>query len=179
MEDGMKGMGGKVDMQHRLAWLSLLGAVILVAAGSALATESKGFTSTTVAKGPIDAIEVSSFFLNDKGKLWLSFLKTVGKSDANVVSNVWEPGGYTGWHTHPSYTLVIVTAGTLTQYQGDDRSCTPHVYTAGTVFVDRGGRHVHNVRNEGGVPAQVYAVGLVPAGQKALIDAEDPGNCPF
>jgi len=165
-------------MQLKATWLVLLGAVIATFAGSALATESQGFTGTTLATGPLDSVDVVNHFMNND-KLWFSFLKTKGKSDVYVLDNVWQPGGYTGWHTHPSWTLVIVKAGAITQYQADDPSCTPHVYTAGMVFVDRGGSHVHNVRNEGEVPAEVIAVRLIPTGQKGAIDEPDPGNCRF
>lgn len=175
----MKVLWGKFDLLHQLLWLAVLGCAMLISGGSASATESKGFTSTTVAKGQVGKIDVSSYFVGEKGKLWFSLLKSKGMSDAYVLNNVWEPGGYTGWHTHPSYTMVIITAGAITQYDGDDPNCTPHVYTAGMVFVDRGGKHVHNVRNEGDVDAQVIAVRLVPAGQAGLIDAPDPGNCHF
>ena len=37
-------------------------------------------------------------------------------------------------------------------------------YTAGQSFVDHGGTHIHMVRNEGTVVAQVIAVQLIPAG---------------
>ena len=157
----------------------LLSVAILSIAGGAVATPSSGFSSVPLAKGQIGAFDVSSYFVSDKGKLWLSFQKTVGKSDTYVLSNVWQPGGSTGWHTHPAATLVIVTAGAITQYEADDPKCTPHVYTAGMAFLDRGGSHVHNVRNEGTVEAQVIAVRLVPSGQPGLIDAPDPGNCHF
>jgi len=69
-----------------------------------------------------------------------------GKSDGYFLTNVWQPGGTTGWHTHPGHTLIVVTAGTITHYDGDDPNCTPHVYTVGMTFVDRGGTHVHIVR---------------------------------
>ena len=46
--------------------------------------------------------------------------KTKGASDLYVQSNVWAPGGTTGWHTHPGHSLIIVTAGTVTAYDGDD-----------------------------------------------------------
>jgi hypothetical protein len=46
-------------------------------------------------------------------------------------------------------------------------------------FVDAGGDHVHLVKNEGTVVAQVIAVRLIPAGQPGRIDAADPGNCHF
>jgi hypothetical protein len=167
------------QLRNIAAHTILLGVTILSIAGFALATPSSGFTSSTVAKGQIGAFDVSSYFVSDKGKLWLSFQKTVGKSDTYVLSNVWQPGGSTGWHTHPAATLVIVTSGAITQYEADDPKCTPHVYTAGMTFFDRGGTHVHIVRNEGTVEAQVIAVRLVPSGQPGLIDAPDPGNCHF
>ena len=53
-----------------------------------------------------------------------------------MQSNVFAPGGTSGWHTHPGHSLIIVAAGTVTAYEGDDRECTPHVYTQGMGFVD-------------------------------------------
>jgi hypothetical protein len=166
-------------MRKKLGWLVLLGAAIVAAAGSALATPPEGFTSVPIAQGRFAAFDVSNYFVSDKGKLWLSWQKTKGKSDGYVLTNVWQPGGSTGWHTHLGHTLIIVTAGTVTHYEGDDPICTPHVYTAGMTFIDRGGSHVHIVRNEGDVEAQVVAVRLIPAGQPGRIDAPDPGNCHF
>ena len=152
----------------------------------AMATDPVGFTSTTLAQGQFGDIDVFSKFIlpgtasdSTKRNIWLSRQRTKGLSDGYVLNNVWEPGGSTGWHTHLSHTLIIVTAGTVTQYQGDDPSCTPSVYTAGMTFVDEGGDHVHIVRNEGTVEAQVIAVRLIPAGQPGRIDAPDPGNCHF
>ena len=169
-------------MRRNLVWFVLSAGMMVTAlfyATPAMATDPVGFTSTTIAKGRFAPIDASSYFISDKGKLWLSLQKTIGKSDGYVLNNVWQPGGSTGWHTHLSHTLIIVTAGAVTQYEGDDPSCTPHVYTAGMTFVDRGGRHVHIVRNEGTVEAQVIAVRLIPAGQPGRIDAADPGNCHF
>ena len=100
-------------------------------------------------------------------------------SDLYVQSNVWEPGGSTGWHTHPGHSLIIVTAGTVTAYEGDDPNCKPTLYTQGMGFVDPGGDHVHLIRNEGGVEARSIAVQLIPADAVRRIDAEDPGSCPF
>jgi hypothetical protein len=167
------------DMRKKLRSLVLLGAAIVAVVGSAMATSPEGFTTVPIAQGRFAAFDVSNFVISDKGKLWLSSQKTVGKSDAYVITNVWEPGGTTGWHTHPGHTPIIVTAGTITHYDGNDPSCTPHVYTAGMTFVDRGGTHVHIVRNEGPVEAQVVGIRLVPAGGAGRIDAPDPGNCPF
>jgi quercetin dioxygenase-like cupin family protein len=171
-------------MRKRLMWMGLVTAGVVVMSlyptGKVHATPSQGFTSTTLSQGRFGAINVFSYFVPDTGKPWLSLLKTQGQSDLFVLSNVWQPGGSTGWHTHPGPTLVTITAGTVTEYDGDDPSCTPHVYTAGSsFFVDPGGSHVHLVRNEGTVAAQAIAVRLIPTGQPGRIDAPAPGNCPF
>ena len=63
--------------------------------------------------------------------------------------------GTTGWHTHPGQSLIIVTEGTVTAYEGDDPECKPTVYTKGMTFVDPGGDHVHIIRNETELEAAV------------------------
>ena len=68
--------------------------------------------------------------------LWRARLKTKGLTDLYVVTNVWKPGGTTGWHTHPGPSIIMVTAGQLTAYDGDDPTCTPHVFSLGASFID-------------------------------------------
>ena len=157
----------------------------LVYAGKVSATPANGFVGTTLAKGTVRrAFEVFNHSIlpnstrHDDDKLWLSLQKTKGSSDLYVQSNVWQPGGSTGWHTHPGHSLIIVTAGTVTDYEGDDPECKPHVYTQGMGFVDPGGDHVHIIRNEGTVEAATIAVQLIPAGATRRIDAAAPANCP-
>ena len=141
------------------------------------ATGASGFTPTTLAVGRFDEINVLN---STRPKFWAALLKTEGLSDVYVQSNVWEPGGTTGWHTHPGHSLIIVTAGIVTAYEGDDPTCTPHVYTQGMGFVDPGGGHVHVLRNESAtVEARTVAVQLIPAAAGRRIDAPNPGNCSF
>ena len=73
----------------------------------------------------------------------------------------------------------MVTAGAVTEYEGDDPNCTPHVYGQGMAFADPGGDHVHPIRNEGSVPAATVAVQLIPAGAPRRVDAPAPGTCGF
>jgi len=137
-------------------------------------------TSATLAKAPLGELDIKGKSALDHWKLKL---KTKGLSDMYVQSNVWIPGGSSGWHTHPGPSLITVTAGTVTVYDGDDPSCTPHEYSAsGTspnAFVDVGGGEVHIVRNEGAQEARAVVVQFVPAGAARRIDAPAPGNCPF
>ena len=176
-------------MKRKSMWFALSAGIMVTAlfhATPATATDPVKFSSATIAKGQFGDIDAFSKFVQPvnapdwtKKEIWRSRQKTKGLSDGYVLSNVWQPGGSTGWHTHISHTLIIVTAGAVTQYQADDPTCTGTVYTAGMSFVDHGGAHVHIVRNEGTVEAQVVAVRLIPAGQPGRIDSPDPGNCHF
>jgi hypothetical protein len=167
----------------KIAMIIMFLVVFIVFVGKALATPASGFVGTTLAVGRFDEIDVfNQFVLHSHlpgNNVWLSLQKAKGLSDVYVQSNVWQPGGTTGWHTHPGHSLIIVTAGTVTVYEGNDPTCEPAVYTVGMGFVDPGGDHVHVIRNEGDVLASTIAVQLIPAGAVRRIDAPDPGNCPF
>ena len=110
---------------------------------------------------------------------WVSLQKTRGESDVYVQTNVWQPGGSTGWHSHPGHSLILVTAGTVTVYEGSDPQCKPNVYTAGMGFVDPGGDHVHNIRNETTSEAKTIAVQLIPADADRRLGVDAPKSCPF
>lgn len=178
-------------MRRTSTWLAFATFVIVVGAffhiTNVHATPATGFVGTTLAQGRFAEFEVFNHLVLPNARrgeheknIWLSLQKTKGSSDVYVQSNVWQPGGSTGWHTHPGHSLIIVTAGTVTAYEGNDPSCTPTVYTAGMGFVDPGGDHVHNIRNESTTDvAQTIAVQLIPATAARRIDAPDPGNCHF
>lgn len=174
-----------------MRWLVAGGVAIAMAilVGTAMATPGNGFTGTTIVKGTFDDIDVFNQMVlrGPNGprvgrKVWLSLQRTKGPSDLYIQSNVWAVGGSTGWHTHPGHSLIILTAGTVTEYDGDDPSCTPKVRVAPTTFVDPGGNHAHLIRNEGSVPAEGYAVQLIPAGAPRRIDIpvdQVPAGCPI
>ena len=148
-----------------------------------------GFVGMTIVKatfGDINAFNSTippDFWKNWLGSdVWFSLQKTKGNSDLYIQSNTWQPGGTTGWHSHPGHSLVIITNGTVTNYESDSPHCKPAVYT-GTptnpaTFVDEGGTHSHMVRNEGTVVATGYAVQLIPAGANRRIDEPAPAQCP-
>jgi quercetin dioxygenase-like cupin family protein len=161
-------------------------ATLLSAAGNARATPAAGFTATTMMSGPFGEIDIVSKPLipdsleNDRrAKAWLSLQKTGEPSDLYVQNNIWQPGGSTGWHTHPGHSLIIVVAGAVTEYQGHDLDCKPHVYTRGMAFVDPHGNQAHLIRNEGDAAARTIAIQLIPAGVARRIDFADPGHCRF
>lgn len=175
-------------MRTKLMWGLAAAVTIALATGYSsrvMATPGSGFSATTIAQGRFGEIDAANHVLRHYGDdtprkdLWLSQQRTKGESDLFVQSNIWLPGGHTGWHTHPGHSLIIVTEGAITAYDAHDPSCTPKVYTAGMTLVDEGGEHVHNLRNEGTVNAKTVAVQLIPAGATRRVDAPASEHCPF
>jgi|SRR5271155_3809260 len=175
---------------RRTTCLVLFAAVVLVTAfdhaGNVGATPAVGFAATTVISAKFGEIDLLNKIIipdsieNDRrAKVWLSQQKTEGPSDLYVQSNVWQPGGSTGWHTHPGHSLIIVTEGTVTEYRGHDPDCKPRVYTRDMAFIDPHGDHAHIIRNESNALARTTAVQLISAGAARRIDLADPGNCHF
>jgi quercetin dioxygenase-like cupin family protein len=110
---------------------------------------------------------------------WRVRIDTKGISELFVVRNTFAPNSTSGWHTHPGPSLISVLEGTITAYEGDDPTCTPHVYTAPASFIDEGGEHVHLLRNEDpAIQAITVAVQLIPQDEDRRIDAPNPGYCP-
>ena len=161
--------------------------------GIASATPAKDFNSD-VTKAFFEKIRVRSGTgsdFDDPGKRnrfpgWFPHrddarVKIIAKdpSDVYVVINTVAPGGYSGWHTHPGPSVVLVKTGTATVYDGDDPNCTAVTYPAGTGFIDPGDGHVHMVRNEGTEPLVTSAFQIIPTGEARRIDAASSGYCAF
>ena len=145
------------------------------------ATPPSGVTTVAIADGTFDDIDVFAKTDIDPGlgtDYWKALINTKGASDLHVLQNTVVPGGIFGWHSHPGPSLVIVKSGTATEYEGNDPTCTPHVYQAPSTFVDAGEASGHLVRNEGSVNLVVVVVRLVPEGAGQRIDLPNPGYCP-
>lgn len=65
-----------------------------------------------------------------------------------------EPGGHTGWHTHPGGTVILVESGTFSIHND---ACTLTVVPAGRGIVEPGGQ-VQLARNQGTVPLVLTVV---------------------
>jgi len=148
---------------------------LAVYAAGALATDPSGFTAAQQWKGVFGEMDVHVVDMPD----WQVKLKTKGVSDVYVTRNAIDPGGQSGWHTHPGPSLIIVTVGEIMAYDGDDPTCTPKRYRVGEGFVDPGDGHVHLLRNETAAPAETVAVQFLPHGATRRISAPAPGNCGF
>ena len=95
-----------------------------------------------------------------------------GPSDVLQADLIFQPGGQTGWHTHPGPVVVVIKSGALTEIHKN--GCTT-VHPAGSVFFEKA-NEIHNAANQTGGVTEVYATFLFPAGTQPLIPATNPGN---
>jgi len=146
-------------------------ALIVVLAGTVLATASSGLVGTFLSRGTLSQ---PVHFNTGAVKL-----QTKGAVDAVMQTITFGAPSTSGWHAHPGVVIVTVTSGSLVRY---DEHCSPTVYTALTAssgFIESG-NHAGLVRNESGAATVVHVTYLVPAGtsNSALrIDKDNPG-CP-
>ena len=165
--------------------MKLVSIAVIVAVGAFIcatplvveATPPSGVSFSPVGRATLPPFSVVR---KDKGVHWRVGLHAHQSIDVATQVVTFQPGGYSGWHTHPGPVFFTVRTGTLTVYEGDDPSCTPITFTAGTGTVEAGtGTHIHMVRNETDSVAEAVVTYLVPIGATLRTDLADPGNCPF
>ena len=99
-------------------------------------------------------------------------LHVQGPSDVLQSLLVFQPGGDTGWHTHPGPVVVVVKSGALTEFHSN--GCMS-VHPAGSVFFETK-EEVHRAVNQTGGVAEAYVTFISPTGAPPLIPASDPGQ---
>ena len=143
--------------------IGLLAAMILVSLAALVAVTKAstpvGVVGTLISRGTYDAFNVRS---DPHGGIADFRAHSTDPIDVVVQRHDFAPGSSSGWHQHPGPIFITVTSGTLTFYEYDDPTCTPHVYSAGQGFVDTGDGHIG--RNETTQPASDVAVAIAPVG---------------
>jgi quercetin dioxygenase-like cupin family protein len=148
---------------------ALVGLVTTGLVASAVAVASadagSGFTSVLVARGQ----SAHSFGIQQRKV-----------NDVVSTQNTIDPGGFSGWHSHPGTAVLVIQSGQLTLYSEPvgGGECSVHTYTAGQVFLEQPDDE-ENAVNNGTVPT-VLAVTFfnVPHGGSARIERTNPGDCP-
>jgi quercetin dioxygenase-like cupin family protein len=136
----------------------IVGAFLLLAGTVAVATPSDRVAITELAR----AERIEPFRLDAQGE-----------NDVIVLRATIEPGGTTGWHSHPGLEIAVVKAGVLTVYSAD---CVPRTVTAGHGRVQHA-KTIHMGRNEGSEPVELYATFVVPHGAPVRVDEPQPAGC--
>jgi quercetin dioxygenase-like cupin family protein len=87
------------------------------------------------------------------------------------------PGGSFGWHTHGAPVAVVVASGTLTVFDPTVGNCKPFKVSKGMSFVEPA-NHIHFARNDGKMPALVYALYLgLPKAADVVQTKAAPAGC--
>jgi quercetin dioxygenase-like cupin family protein len=141
----------------------LAGLVTMLTGTPSEATPPSGLTNVPLARGT----DMSH------GTIPLRFGTDIAMAKITV-----DPGGFSGWHSHPGGAIIIVQQGTLTVYRAAGRRCKTTTYSAGQAFIERPGE-VDQVLNTGSVPYVLYVTfPRVPPGGSTRTDEPDPGTCP-
>jgi quercetin dioxygenase-like cupin family protein len=143
--------------------LALIGTGLTVA----VASPGSGATRTPISRSAVIVSEEGA--VNFKSGMETEILKVAV-----------EPGGSTGWHSHPSPGIFSVDKGVLSNYGLDGDACTATVVKAGQgYFVSEHPHHAHLGRNEGTEPLELTVTYFnVPPGAATRIEAERPAQCP-
>lgn len=147
----------------KLLLLLIVLAVPAVAVGVALATPPEGTVGMLLNRGANpDEVSVHTD---------LTKFKTKGPTDILVVTQTWQPGGHSGWHSHSGLILFTLKSGAVSVF---DRNCNAHVITAGEAFVEPVGEPME-VKNYGTVPAVAYFAIVNAPGAPGRDDEPNPG----
>ena len=170
-----------------LATLALLAVVLWCGERPAQATAPSGVSFTVLNRATVPAFHARRMFReasantpSQGGPVWSIDLRATRMIDVVTVLFTVQPGGHSGWHTHPGPAIFTISAGTLTMYDGDDPTCSPNAFPAGTGSIEADtADHIHLLRNETGIAAETMVTFLVPVGAPIRTDLPDPGNCVF
>ena len=177
------------------------GAAATVVVAQALATAGSGAVSSYVARGPVSQsvvigvpetktatktvrVRVGRTTVTRRVSFTydtVSSLMTCGATacDTAYQQLTIQPGGRTGWHTHPGPTFVAVAQGEGTLYHAMS-GCPATKYGVGAGFMQPP-TEVHNMRNEGSTPLVLWAFYALPPGTSNAairVDQPQPAECP-
>ena len=189
---------------NRIAIAGLIagGAAATVVATQALATPGSGAVGSYVARGPVSQsivigvprtatatktvrVRVGRKVVRRRVRFTyqtvtpLMTCSTATPCDTAYQQLTIQPGGYTGWHTHPGPTFVAVASGEGTLYHGMS-GCPATKYGSGSGFMQPS-TEVHNMRNEGSTPLVLWAFYALPPGTSNTairVDQPQPSECP-
>jgi len=177
------------------------GAAATVVVAQALATAGSGAVSSYVARGPVSQsvvigvpetktatktvrVRVGRKTVTRRVSFTYDTVSSMMTCGATACDTAYQqltiqPGGRTGWHTHPGPTFVAVAQGEGTLYHAMS-GCPATKYGVGAGFMQPP-TEVHNMRNEGSTPLVLWAFYALPPGTSNAairVDQPQPAECP-
>ena len=175
----------------------------LVSASPAFATQGSGFVTSIQSRGEIAGnlafgqpsqvvvkrkvkVKTKSGVITKTVRFRVASIEkaitctTASPCDTVFQKGTLQPGGSTGWHTHPGPAFIAFAQGVGTYNHSDGTSCPSMTVTAGAGFSQMPTER-HVLRNMGSVPVVVYTLYVLPHGTPnsgIRIDQPQPRACP-
>lgn len=150
---------------RRLAVLSAGAALPLAAVGIASATAPSGVTPVAHVVG---AKLPAAMKVNADGVKFQTKVPT----EVSVLTLTVDPGGTTGWHSHPGLAVIALSDGTGKLYAAD---CTAKEIRAGEAFLEDGDDAPTEFRNESSSPVVLTVSFIAPRDAAIIHDEAAPG----
>src|SRR5512139_523539 len=129
----------EVNMSKRQLVRAVLAGVTLAATmsgGLGWATGGSGTSSTLLGRGTFaEAFEVERRARTAAGR-WKVEVAARPNLDIATQMITFDPGGQSGWHSHPGPVFISVVVGRMTFYESEDPDCLPIVRSAGQGYLD-------------------------------------------
>ena len=132
-------------------------AFVAIFSVTALATAGGGVSASSQVRGTLTQdVKVNA----DRIKF-----QTKGATDVVVQTTTYAPAGFSGWHYHPGFVLVVVESGAITLQVG----CSFNTYSVTQSFYESGTTPIM-ARNLGTSPAVVRITYIVPQGSPVRLE---------
>jgi quercetin dioxygenase-like cupin family protein len=155
-----------MKLNRRLAVAVTAGAVAGAATVATMALASSGSGASTTILGHRATLSESVQVNDDRVKF-----QTKDPTDFVVQKVTFQPGGFSGWHSHPGVVMVVVESGHVTTH---DANCQTRTYGPGEAFVESG-TAPFMVSNESSTEVAVdFATIVAPAASPFRIETDPP-----
>jgi quercetin dioxygenase-like cupin family protein len=148
--------------RRSIAPLGVIG-LLVATATIALASPPSGQRTTPPVTGTLRPVDIEPDGIE---------LETENPVEVSTFTLTLDPGGFTGWHTHPGILIATVQSGAVVR----EVRCRARTYSAGQAFVEHGNQPTGEVRNASLTEPAVFSVThLAPPGVPKRAETDPPG----
>jgi quercetin dioxygenase-like cupin family protein len=148
----------------RIAPLAII-ALLIAMATIALASPPSGQRTSAPVTGNLQPVNIEPNGVE---------LETEEPVEVTTFAITLDPGGFTGWHTHPGILIATVQSGAVVREVG----CRARTYSVGDAFVEHGDQPTGQVRNASLTAPAAFSVTHIAAPGVPRRAETDPPTCP-
>ncbi len=154
---------------RRRSVLAMLAGGLTLMAAAALSTQISGTDTGGSAAAPESPPAVA---VAPSPAASVPAAMNLSPGDISVVTQVYEPGQTSGWHSHAGIHAVAILSGSLTVY---DAECRPQTFGRGEPHI--GGQQPHLVVNETTAPVEMVTTYVGSSAGDNLTPSQAPAVC--